>query len=105
LLAVSTVFAAERWLRGERRFQFSIAGILCVTAATGGLLVLSRDWELPYRDFNSENATMYWALVSTNDLMHPIRWPSVIALAITLYVAAWLALRVFARLSARTIAQ
>jgi hypothetical protein len=93
LLTVGAVFATERWTRNKRRLQFSIEGILCLTAMTGGLIVLGREWELPYRDFDPENVSVYWSVVSLNDLVHPLRWPSLIALAIALYLAASLLLR------------
>jgi hypothetical protein len=93
LLTASTVFVIERWSRSKQPLQFGIEGILCITAMTGGLIALSREWELPYRDFDPENATVYWSLITMNDLLHPYRWPSLVALAIALYLMASLLLR------------
>jgi hypothetical protein len=96
LLTVAVAFAAERWVRSERRLQFSILGLLSATAATGILIALGHEMELPYRDFDPEFNPFYWSLVSIEDLRHPFRWPSLIALAIAIYLAAWLLLRAIA---------
>ena len=102
LLTIAAVLATERWARRERRLQFGLVEILAATAMTGGLVALGREWELPYRDFDIESVSVYWSVVSLNDLMQPMRWPSVFALACAIYLAAWLLLHVVAwRTSAR----
>lgn len=92
LLVVAAVFVTETWTRRERRFQFGIRTILATTAMTAGLISLSREWELPYRDIDFESFHLSWSLVSLDDLVHPLRWPGLFAIACALFAAAWLLL-------------
>jgi hypothetical protein len=67
--------------------------VMAMTAAIAGLIGLSREWDLPYRDFDFESLSETWSLVSLYDLSRPICWPSLMALACMLFILSWLLLK------------
>jgi hypothetical protein len=90
LLVSSTAVVCERWLRSSRRLTISLRQFFAMIAVISVLITCSRQWEMPYRDWDPKFFQVSWSLIGWSDVVQPWRWPLLIGLACTIYVLGYL---------------